>query len=287
MRESITSENKIIKMLKYLFEKDSEALKNILNKAFNKDIKILELIEIKEEYLIGDNKRIDLFISLKIDDISSCIFFEVFARRDIHVFNFKQHYELINDNYKDTSNYFIYLKPKYNKDNNDCFKDINYETIIKSITISDDPYISAFKETMHEHLISKRDEEIDKYLLENIDEIFNRLIRANIDAKDYFKTDLANKIKCFIDYDNLEYKSSNYSIKIYNSSWDNAYIELITLTGDNDIIIQRVVNNEIKDKESFKIFAPFLSDEWKEELFDKSIFILKNMYNKQKEESNK
>ena len=287
MSESITSENKIIKMLKYLFEKDSEALKNILNKAFNKDIKTIELRKISDSYSISKNDRIDLYINLNLDGINSNVFMELSTNLERTNFDFKKYYDLINKAYPTTPNYLIYLKPKYNKTNNEPFKSIYYEKIIKSITINNDSYINTFKDIIHEHLISKRDEEIDKYLLDNIDEIFKKIVDMNKKATDYFKNDLAYKIKVFINYDNFIFDSSNYSLKLYDSFWHNSYVELITLSTNGSIIIQRVIDNEIKEKEVVYVYSPFLSDKWREDLFDNTIIILKNMYNKQKKELNK
>lgn len=165
------SETTVSLMLKYLFENDSECIKNIITKLYDRRIDIIEIEKVSTEYYIYDDKRIDLLIEAKGDNEDYIIVIENKVDSYEHDNQCIRYYEYIESRFNNIPNrYYIYLKPSTNYSKPSCgsFKELTYDVLYDSIT-SDDKYILDFKNCIVRNYMKSKKNELEISILNNFD----------------------------------------------------------------------------------------------------------------------
>ena len=314
-------ENMISLMLKYLFMNDSECLKNILNKAYNKNFEYMEVEDVITEYSILKNKRIDLLIKATINNKKSIIVIENKVYSYEHDNQCEVYYKYIKNAFLNEDKYYLFLKPKYNSNTPGCkeFKIITYNDILDLITRDDDVHINDFKNEIRNNLVVEEMTNLDNFMLDNYKEIYDKVNDWNKKINKFLYDDFGEEIQKYLKCERKEFYSGDYSIRFYDancwSEWkDNKndvyyfYVELVSMgknikepyfqriikryTIDDDSNISKYLNNKypmkkasdlyyVIDRVSFVSDKNIMSQEWKEELIEKGKEILKQMYDKQ------
>ncbi|MBP5444914.1 MAG: PD-(D/E)XK nuclease family protein [Acholeplasmatales bacterium] len=317
-------ENLISLMIRYLFENDSECLKNVLNKAYKDNIHYLEIIEITPEYSIKDKKRIDILIKALIDKKESIIVIENKVYSKEHGEQCKLYYEYIDKEFPNFIKYYLFLKPEYNKATSGCkkFMVINYRDLCDSITNEDDIYIKDFKKTINNNLVVGKMDELKKYILDHFSELYGLVSDLDKQLSNFLENEYGKEMQEFLKCERVEVYKPNYSIRFYNANcWggynvsnDEKYYFYVELVGHDKNIkypkfqyiinrysdnpetkISKYVINKDRDSRfgkncfvirtvSFISDKDVLSPEWKRELIEKSKEVLKPFYDQMLED---
>ena len=257
-------ENMMSLMIKYLFEQDNDALKNLINKAYNIDIKLLEIEEIITEYVVDNNKRIDILINAKIDGKKSVIVIENKVYSYEHDNQCQVYFDYIDNGFKTKDKYYLFLKPAYNMCIPNCehFKVITYNDIYNAITVLDDIYINDFKKTISNNLVVEEMNKLDNYLLDNFKEIYNEVNSLDKKVNKFLLDEYGEIIKDYLNCESKEYYAGNYSIRFYNkdcwSGWkdrkeDTYYFYIELVAHDKNIrhpVFQRIIKRYSKTSDS-------------------------------------
>ena len=267
-------ENMISLMLKYLFENDENALKNVLNKGKNPKIKEIEIKDIINEYVISNSKRIDIFIKAKIDGEDSVIVIENKVYSHEHDSQCKTYFDYIERVFKNKKNYFLFLKPEYNTNEPECdnFTIITYDDILNTIENEEDIYIKDFKKTISNNLVVREMNELDIYLLDHFKEIYRKVNDLDKMIINYFKNDYGEQIKKYLGCKNTEFYPGDYSIRFYNDNWYSGwdknskkdlyyfYVELVSHSRSiNKPVFQRIIKR-YSDEDSY--INKFIADKY-------------------------
>ena len=199
---------------------------DLLNQLINDD-KIISIDNGGTELSITNKKRIDIYYEGELNNNKKYfIIIENKINSLVHSHQCAKYYEWVNRYYKNHKIYAFLLKPYYNStepDDKEHYKVITYEDLYNIINNSSNVYGNELKKEIKNCLMKKEYNELDKYFLNNLENIYKRTNQLWNDINEYFKrlTKEFNVNEAY-KFENTYSKDHTY-IRFFKNIWWSGY----------------------------------------------------------------